>query len=279
MTAARLITTTPHTLYAVHLVENLRLKKVAQGIDTPPHDIHAERLLYQLGKQQYCLVYNFGSLVFCNVPAEQRDHFLARVRTAIGAGGEPPSPADKPTTTDEFVIEAQSFAVTQLQFEKLVVPELTTGIVEVMGLVLARSAALEFYEGVVGVLLKDLEAASAFAAGRRWRRISEKTVLALIDRSMRIKRQLIGSVALLEKPELTWDNKTLDELFEQATFMFELRDRFRSLDYQLKTVQEDLTLLASLSSSRQMLILEAAIVGLFVLDIVLVGIEFFFGVH
>lgn len=273
MTAARLITTTPHTLYAVHLVENLRLKKVAQGIDTPPHDIHAERLLYQLGKQQYCLVYNFGSLVFCNVPAEQRDHFLARVRAAIGASGE------QPATTDEFVIEAQSYAVTQLQFEKLVVPELTTGIVEVMGLVLARSAALEFYEGVVGVLLKDLEAASAFAAGRQWRRISEKTVLALIDRSMRIKRQLIGSVALLEKPELTWDNKTLDELFEQATFMFELRDRFRSLDYQLKTVQEDLTLLASLSSSRQMLILEAAIVGLFILDIVLVGIELFFGLH
>ena len=92
---------------------------------------------------------------------------------------------------------------------------------------------------------------------------------------MLTKQNLIGTLYLLEKPEETWENKILDDLHQEATMMFELKERLRALDYKLKTIQENLELLSNFTTNRQMLILEAAIVGLFILDLILVGYEVF----
>ena len=66
-----------------------------------------------------------------------------------------------------------------------------------------------------------------------------------------------------------------DDLYQEATLMFELRDRFRILDYKLKTIQENLNILSNFVANRQHLLLEGTILALIVLEIILFGYQIF----
>jgi len=164
---------------------------------------------------------------------------------------------------------------TRVTFDEVIVDKLNRDRVELIGLVLAQSTALEFFEKKVGDILDRLGHITFKLGERKAQDPSAKEIREFIGAAMATKQNLIGTLYLLEKPEETWESKVLDDLHQEATLMFELKDRFRALDYKLQTIQENLTLLANFATNRQMIILEVSIVVLFILDILLVGYELF----
>ncbi|MBI2607971.1 MAG: RMD1 family protein [Deltaproteobacteria bacterium] len=254
---------------AYHLTESLKLKKFSGLFPDTPFDANAQRIIYKLSDRSFCLVYNFGSVVFFNVEEKIRGEYLNKIQSALEY-------TQSFITSDDFLVEVDPQNKPTIDFNKLTIKKMTTHIVELISLVLAQSTALEYFENEVSSLLKEIENVSKNFSKRRFFRISEKNILPFIEDIIRIKRKIIGSVYLLEKPESTWNSKEMYELYENTSSMFELKDRFKTLDYELQTIQEDTTLLASFTSNRQMLVMEAAIVGLFVLDLLLVGYEILF---
>ncbi len=255
---------------AYHITESLKLKKFATLFPDTPFDANAQRIVYQLAEDSFFLVFNFGSVVFFNVEEKKKENYLTQIKATLTQDQD-----TTVVTSDDFSVEIDQKGPASVEFTKLIVKKLTKQAVELVSLVLAQSTALEFFENQVVSLLKEVEKISFLASKKRISRVSERQVLPLIESTMRIKRKLIGSVYLLEKPEMTWTSKEMDELYESTSNMFELKDRFKNLDYEIKMLQEDMSLLASFTSSRQMLILEMAIVGLFILDLILLGYEIF----
>jgi len=253
---------------AYHITESLKLKKFASLFPDTPFDANAQRIVYQLSEDSFFLVFNFGSVVFFNVEEAKKENYLTQIKTTLAQ-----EEVKTVVTSDDFSVEVDQKVPASVEFTKLTVKKLSKQVVELVSLVLAQSTALEFFENEVVSLLKDVEKISLVASKKRLFRVSERQVIPLIESTMRIKRKLIGSVYLLEKPEMTWTSKEMDELYGDTSNMFELRDRFKNLDYELKMLQEDMSLLASFTSSRQMLIMEASIVGLFILDLILLGYE------
>lgn len=241
---------------AYHLAEALKLKEIAKLFDLKPLILNPTRLVYELGENCFCIFYNFGSVVFFNVDNDAQNTTLERLKNFLSLSGAP-------ATSDEFVLEVQRRAKNTVSFDKVVVDKVNRDKVELISLILAQSVALEYFENKVEGILNQLNT------------IKPKDMRNFIMMAMATKQNLIGTLYLLEKPEETWENKILDDLHQEATMMFELRERFRAIDYKLKTIQENLELLANFTTNRQMIILEAAIVGLFVLDILLVGYELF----
>lgn len=243
-------------LHAYHLAEALKLKEVAKLFDLKPLQLNPTKLVYELGTDSYCLLYNFGSVVFFNVAEEVQQTTLNRLKEAVQGDAAP-------VTSDEFLFEVERRAKNTVTFDKVMVDKRSREKIEIIALVLAQSTALEYFEYKVEDILNRIET------------VRGKKIEQFIGMVMATKQKLIATLSLLEKPEETWENKILDDLHREATLMFELKDRFRALDYKLKMIQENLELLASLSMNRQMLILEAAIVALFVIDIFLIGYEIF----
>ena len=258
-----------YAVSAYHLTETIKLKKFTEVFPNIPFDATAQRIIYPLSEDSFFLIFNFGSIVFFNVEEKKKEDYLTQVKTVL-------DPTKIFITSDDFTVEADPKNTVSVDFTKLNVKKITKQVVELVSLVLAQSTALEYFENEVASLLKELETVSISASRKGIFGLSEKKTLPLIESIIRIKRKIIGSVYLLEKPEMTWTSKEMDELHEDTSNMFELRDRFRTLDYELKTVQEDISLLASFTSTRQMLILETAIVGLFILDLILLGYQIFF---
>ena len=68
----------------------------------------------------------------------------------------------------------------------------------------------------------------------------------------------------------------LDALYREARDMFELRDRYKTLDYKLRMIQENLELISELLQHRNANSLELAIIILIAVEIVLFVLEIFF---
>lgn len=246
------------SFHVYHLAEALKLKEIAKLFDLKPQALTPNRLVYELGENGFCLFYNFGSVVFFNVDEAVQKTTLERLKNFLPKSGEP-------VTSDEFLMEVERRAKNTVSFDKVVVDKLSREKVELIALVLAQSAALEYFENRVDDILSQV----GFVTSQ------PKKTGEFIRMAMATKQSLIATLSLLEKPEETWENKILDDLHQEAVMMFELKERFRTLDYKLKTVQENLEILSNMTANRQHLLLEWAIVGLIVMEVLLFCYQLF----
>lgn len=253
---------------AYHLAEALKLKEIAKLFDLKPAVLNPNRLVYELSENCYCVFYNFGSVVFFNVDTEVQKTTLERIKHFLPGNAEA-------VTTDEFILEVERKAKNSVSFDKVVVDKLNRDKIELVALILAQSTALEYFENRVEAILNQLGKITEDLAKVGRTRLSEKEIRQFIGEAMAAKQSLIGTLYLLEKPEETWESKVLDDLHQEATLMFELKERFRTLDYKLKTIQENLELLGDFTVNRQHLRLEWAIVALIVLEVILFGYDLF----
>jgi uncharacterized Rmd1/YagE family protein len=87
--------------------------------------------------------------------------------------------------------------------------------------------------------------------------------------------EIISAIALLDKPDLTWEDELADRLHDRLRHNLEIAERYKALETKLLTIREALDAFLELSTTRRLLVLEAAIVLLIVLEIV-IG---FLGLH
>ena len=257
-----------YSFHAYHLAEALKLKDIAKVFELKPLVLNPTCLIYELAENCFCLFYNFGSVVFFNVEEPVRQTTLDRIKEYL------PSSAT-PVTSDEFILEVEKKAKNTVFFEKVVVDKLNRGKIELVSLVLAQSTALEYFENRVEEILNQLVIITAQLekGNKLW--VSGKKIRKFIGMAMAMKQNLIATLYLLEKPEETWENKTLDDMHQEATMMFELKERLRAVDYKLKMIQDNLEILANFTTNRQHLLLEWAIVGLIVLEVILFTYDLF----
>ena len=71
----------------------------------------------------------------------------------------------------------------------------------------------------------------------------------------------------LDRPESTWDSAYAARVHDLLFAHFELRDRHEALMHKLASVQSTLEIIIDLWQSRRSLLLEAAIIALFLLEI------------
>ncbi len=257
-----------YTFNAYHLAEALKLKEIAKIFELKPHLFNPTQLVYELAENGYCLFYNFGSVVFFNVDETVQKTTLERIKEFLPSSAEP-------VTSDEFLLEVERKTKTEVFFEKVVVDKLTREKIKLIALVLAQSTALEYFENKVEEILNQLGEITSQLGKAKKLSVPEKKIRRFIGQTMATKQNLIATLYLLEKPEETWESKTLDDLHQEATLMFELRDRFRTVDYKLKMIQDNLEVLANFATNRQHLLLEWAIVGLIVFEVILILSQMF----
>lgn len=217
------------------------------------------------GGDRVAVAFNFGAIVFVNVPAEERTRVLGAV-TANVAIDEPHAPLD-----EDFLIELRDGQppTSMVRFDRVVVPALDPGTVDVVTLLLAQSVAIDYYEEDLQAILADLDRRTDRMQKSGRLSGSVRDLTRFVAGSIATKNQIIAALAVLDKPAATWESEQLDKLYRGLREMLEIDERFRALEYKLRTIQETLELFLDLNNTRRALILEATIVVLIVFEIAL----------
>jgi len=253
-------TTESKIFRAHHLTEGLKLSSILGLFSDKPYRVSGTELVYRYATHQYCIIYNFGSIVFFGVYPDREKQVLSTLQQFI-------SPRDSIQTSEEFQLD--SGGKPQVEFGKVIVGKLTFEKVQIVSLVLAQSTALEFFESLAddlleksGTITEQLE-----KGGRVGLRDSE--LIKFIGFCLNTKQKIIGTTFLLDPPDPTWESQTLEHLYRQMVDMFELRERYRTLDSKLRLIQDTVEVLSDLSSTRRSWYLEIAIVALIAIEVIL----------
>jgi required for meiotic nuclear division protein 1 len=238
---------------AYGFASTLKLKDLVPLFEAGAARVEKDRLLATLGPDRWLLAYDFGALVFVNVDATE----CARLVAAVGAKlvGEP-----HPPLTETFLIDVQPGQPMEVRFDRVILPKLELGAVEIVAEVMAQSVAMDYYADDVAEIEAETDRIALVlrSAGRIPGHV--KPTLQFIGLCIATRNDIISTLALFDKPDATWENEQLDRLWNSLRKMLELDDRYRALDAKLRMFQDNLVLLVDLARQRQTLALEVAVV-------------------
>lgn len=141
--------------------------------------------------------------------------------------------------------------------------------------VIAKSLVIDFYEQALGKTIPTLEETISSLEKTGKLRMSTKSLIKYIGLAMRIRHATTLSLAVVEKPDSTWEDRGLDKFYSQLSGHFELNERFDILSRKLNLLSESLENLLDFINTRKSMWLELIIIALFIIDLIAVGLELY----
>jgi len=244
-----------------HLTDRLKLTGVLHLFTEKPIQVSGTEIVFQFAENQYLIIYNFGSVVFFDVDIAREAQIVTTLQLHV-------SPKDAIVAREDYSLEIGD--KTSVEFKRVVLDNFSFPRIQIISLVLAQSAALDYYETVVGdVLEKSGRFTELLEKYGRIGRRRTKEVIKFIGFCLNTKQKVITTTSLLDSPDPTWEDPQLEQIYKQMVDMFEIKDRFQTLEYKIKTVQETVEILSDLLDAQQKLYLELTIIGLIALEVIL----------
>lgn len=226
--------------------------------------IHKTQLVVEWKDQAVAFAYDFGALVFINVP----DATKAAVVEAFGRliPREP-----HPPLREDFLVEVREGAKIEIEvaFDRVVVPELGASTLEVIATVLAQSASIDYYDEDAQAILDRLAVMCTEVAKKGRPPGRQRDLVRFAGAAMAFQAEIIGAMLLLDKPDLTWEDEHADRLHDKLRYHFEIPERYKALETKLQTIRETLKALLEMVSGRRMLFVEVAVMLLIVIEVVM----------
>jgi len=243
-----------------HLGRRIRLEDAARAFVDRVQDKAKSELCLKLGDGTVFL-FAFGSVVFVGVEQPKAEVFMQDLASYVE------SPTER--LTDDLSIVIDPSSKDRVHFDRIVLQEVSQEKLRLLGLVLAQSTTLEHFEQLVEELLDKAAAfTDAIALGGQWRG-SVKDMMGFLGVGLTTRRKIISNLAILDSPDIVWEDPALDTLFQEHKNNFELTSRYRTLEHKLRLIHESVELLVDVSNTRQGHVLEIIVVILIAVEVVL----------
>lgn len=219
------------------------------------------QLIVEWAPDSVAYAFDFGSLVFINVPDAQRTDILDRFARHLPREPHPP-------LHEDFLIEVRPGAAigVEVAFDRVVVPALGPMPMAGIAYVLAQSTAIDYYDEDVQAILDRIGTISTEVGQHGKPRGRQRDLVRFVGAAINSQVEIISSISLLDKPDITWEDELADRLHDKLRYHLEIAERYKALEAKLLVIREALQALLELSSERRMLFLEVAILVLILLE-------------
>jgi len=256
---------TSHTFHAVAFVENLSLRELAASFPEAKRTPH--ELWYSTPAEGTVFVYPFGAVVFHNVPPAERDRQMGRLHAAR------PGLTNAMGAEESITVREEPGARPDVRDGVLFVDKLGFEGTSVVAMTAAQSAAMDYYDRIVDQMFvqTDRLVERLEKAGRA--PFNTRPLHRFIGTAIGTRNEVLSILHLLDKPDAVWEDHTADRIYHELRAEFDLADRYTALELKLRSVQEALELVLDMTRDSRLVLLEAAIVILIVLEIALTFIR------
>ena len=250
---------------ALAIGRGIDLKKILKKPLYPIAEKERNLVVLQPGGESFIFVYSFGVLVFFNVEQDQKEakKFHKFVHSPISKW---------PREDYAVAVGAESEVVT---FDEARLKEFSLDKLIIIATVLAQSSAMDYIENVVDEVLRKFEYININLERKSELMVSGRDLIKTIGTTNLILQQILARLALLDKPDIAWDAPELAVLFGHMRKLYELDDRFRSIEFKLSSIEDNSKGLLSILQTRRAERLEIIIIVLIVVEVFLFVYEIF----
>jgi uncharacterized Rmd1/YagE family protein len=259
-------------IQAQHLSTRLSLKAVAGQISADPIVQTSYELVYEVGTNSFLFVYNFGALVFFNVPEDKRYLFLKNVL----ADRHVVSNISSEDFTVEEVGELTANNTHETGFNKVRVLNLNYEKIKLVCGVLAESTALEYFEQIVERdLLTQTQKISRNLMNQGKTDLSMKEMSKFIGMCLYTNQEIISELYVVDAPDETWESQDLSKLYVDIKQLFEIETRYKVLEFKLKLIHETVDVVVEMLRFKKQTFFEVIITALIAVEVIWLFVRFF----
>ena len=259
---SQLAATRTHQFSAVAFEENLVLRELLPafpGARLGPRELRGS--CGGEGPAEFFL-YPFGAIAFHDATSAQRDAVLLRLNAA------------RPGLTtrvvrESFTAREEAGAQVDIVDGVLVADRFTPERAGVVALIVAQSAAMEYYERIVSELFEQTTRLVEPLEEQGTVPLATRKLHRFIGHAIATRSEVISVLTLLDKPDATWDDAAMDRIYDDLRAEFDLADRYAALEQKLRSVQDTLELVLDVARDRRMMLLEVFIAALIVVELLL----------
>lgn len=208
-------------------------------------------------------IFSFGALVFVNFAGNEITDTLRHLATLDRniAG----ITATKYADDYQLTIGGDELTVT---YDKLIAPTLQPYYLELIAVILAKSAALERIEDEMSKLFDDVEVIINQLQGGRMA-VSDEQLARLSGRILSYRYSSISYIMVLDRPDVVWKIQEAQELYLELERLFELPDRYEKVTHKTETLLDITEVFANLYHAKRGTRLEWLVIILIAFEIVL----------
>jgi uncharacterized Rmd1/YagE family protein len=259
---------TRYPIAAYYLAKTLPLPLIERRFGLSPAHKRRNFLLFRQGEERLILVFSYGVVVLFGFDPKNAKR-IAKQLTRYGV-----EPVEKPRI-EEYEVAVDPGRKPSVEFDFVILDRLDPDYLYVIAEVLAQSVAIEYVEERAAEIVAKFEKVYEGLEQEGKLRADEIGIRKAIGAGRNLVQYVISHLSLLDKPDVTWDDKDVEALFAGMRRTFELEDRFRALEFRLNFIQDTSVMVLDLMQTRKSYLIEVVIVALFVFDIVLVLYELF----
>ncbi len=257
------MTSNTHTLRSYVFSHGLNITAVAEAVSGSQSSIDPRATMRtKHGEDGYIFLFNYGAIVFWNVPEEAQALELKRLISLAAI------PNLEARFSDTFMVVEQP-GLPLVEFNKLLIDQLSIDRMEVIASTLAQSTSMEYYESLVEESWQQVDALLNQLKKSGTLNVLPSPVNKQIAESLSLRSTVVRVLHLLDKPDLIWEDKGMDEIYGDLRAMFDLPERFQALEYKLQLIQQTLSVVVETIRDRRGYWLELAIVFLILFEIVM----------
>lgn len=207
--------------------------------------------------------FSFGALAYWNTSADDISTELHDFANEFG------EEAQSALLTEDFLVEEDPHATPKVGFNKLVVDKLTPERAQLIAQTVAQSAAMEYYETLMDRSMVEVDRyLRGMRKNGRLAPLSGK-LNKFIAKIVTMRNKLINVLHLLDRPDQTWTDRTMDALYADLRHTFDLEDRYQALVHKQNAIQDTLEILLDTARDGRLFIIETGILLLVGFEVVM----------
>lgn len=250
---------------ALHLGQKINLRLLQEKLSLRPGFKDPFVVEYSNGK--FVVVLKYGVAVFWGFSDGDINEFLGQI---------------SPFIVDKFKVPGEEFSEISIQAQedevkenKIYLKGVNIKKVALISLILGRSVALENFEEQVNKALSDFEEVIDSFAKSGKSKLTTRSLLKKVGLAMKIQYSAVNQMAMLDRPDITWEDGGLDVFYNELAEEFEIEDRYVILNEKLKMLFRNVEFIVDMLDARRGTLMELIIIILILIEIVLA----FFPVH
>lgn len=136
-----------------------------------------------------------------------------------------------------------------------------------------QSTALDYYQQLTNNILEQTNRHTLILESKGKLSIKNKMLLKFIGQTLNIKNSIVDDLYVIGQPDVTWNDEYISKLDEGLRSTFDIKVRFKNIDYSLQIVKENLELFKDLIHHNKSSLLEIIIILLILVEVFNMFIE------
>ncbi len=250
---------------AFHIAESIDIKRFRKEFTDTENYMSSSDIFYTNDKEQYLYLLAYGVVVFVGYDELKMSDMIDYLK-----------PLCKNLLTEKMREEFIIHTTTQkdaFEYNEIHITRSNPHVIRIVMLNVAQSVALDYFSKLAEELMVETTIYTQQLEEYGKIKISIKRLKMFIGKVLNIKNRIADNFYIFDSPEETWEDEYLSKIDLGLRKTFDVKIRFREIDYQLQIIRDNLNLLTDLAQQRKSNMLEWVIILLILVEVVNLFLE------